>query len=41
MVEAGRYIPVDKPNIISMMIFPHFLKQHTTAFKSTVILTGK
>src|SRR5215204_2091036 len=41
MIEARRHIPINKPYIISMMIFSHLFKQHATTFKSAVVLTSK
>jgi hypothetical protein len=39
VIESRRHVPVDEPDIITMVILPHLLKQHTAAFKGTMVLT--
>ena len=39
MVEARRNVPINKTDVIAMLIFAHFFKQHTPALKGTVIFS--
>ena len=32
-------IPVNKPDIIAVLVFTHFLKQHAPSLKGRVVLT--
>ncbi len=41
MVKSGCHIPVNVPDIISVLVFPNLRKGHTPSLKSTVVLTGK
>ena len=39
MVEAGTNIPINKADVIAVLIFAHFFKQHTPPLKGTVIFS--
>src|SRR5665647_2414247 len=41
MIKAGSHIPVNTSDIVTILVFPYFTECYTTAFKSTVIFTGK
>jgi hypothetical protein len=41
MVKTGGNIPVDVPDIITILVFPHFAKSHTPSFEATVVVPRK
>ena len=41
VAHSCRNIPVNKPYVISGLIFSHFFKSHTTTFKCCVIFSRK
>ena len=38
---AGGHVPVDIPDIIAVLIFPHLAERHTTALESRMVLAGE
>ena len=40
MVHPGRNIPVDRPHLISGLVFAHLIKIHALAFEHAVIGAG-
>jgi hypothetical protein len=41
MVEPGRHIPVDKPDVVTVLVFAHFLEQHSSPFEGAVVFAGE
>ena len=41
MSETSSHIPVNRPDIIAVLIFTHFGKGHTTTFKSRMVFACK
>jgi hypothetical protein len=41
MIEAGRNVPVDIPDIIAIHVFTHFTESHSPAFKGAMVFSRK